>query len=51
VADFPINYRSRWAVASPVRITLVLREEPDVVPLADNDHGDRWVDVELLASI
>lgn len=41
---------SRAVSALPVTIIGVLREEPNVVTLADDDDSDLGLDVELLAS-
>jgi len=45
VGDLTINDRACWAVATPVRLPLVLREEPNVMSLADDDDGDGRFDV------
>lgn len=40
--NIAIDDRPRWAVAAPVGV--LLREEPDVVTLADHDEGDLRLD-------
>jgi hypothetical protein len=50
MGNLTIDDSARWAVTTPVGIPGVLWEESDVMPLANNNHGDSWFDFEFLAS-
>ena len=51
MADVSIDHRACRTVPAPVSIFRVLCEEPDMVPLPDDDNRDRGIDVELLACV
>lgn len=40
MGDLTINDSARRTVTTPVRISLVLREEPNMMSFADNNDGD-----------
>lgn len=50
VGDRLVHYKPSRAVPTLVAISRVLREEPDMVALADDDNCDLGVDLELRAS-
>lgn len=50
VGDRLVHYKPSRAVPTLVAISRVLREEPNMVSLADDDNCDLGVDPELLAS-
>jgi len=49
--NIPIDHGSGRAVAAPVSIPLILREETHMVALANHNDGDRRIDSEFLAGV
>lgn len=47
--DISVDDGTRRTVAAPVALVGALREEADVVPLSNDDHGDLGIDSEFLA--
>ena len=45
VGDLTINDRARRTITTPVSLSLVLREEPNMMSFADNDDGDGRFDL------
>ena len=40
ISHLAVNYCTGWTISTPVSVSFILREEPDVVPFSDDNNGD-----------